>query len=207
LVLLFRRLAWVLGFAMGPYGCMERTWKPFNPLLGETFEVDLDNGVRFFAEQVPLKSAALITISSATAFLVYPQDSRPTRPRIPKRRVCDCRADQRLSCCALLQRRTAFLTLITPQCYVQVSHHPPIGVGHGENDNWTYDIVSAPSTKFLGNSVEIYPIGAAPLLYLDGSCPLRVAARSSWSLTHIVGRARIFTAYCQVAYALFRSRC
>ena len=42
----------MLGFAMGPYGCMERTWKPFNPLLGETFEVDLDNGVRFFAEQV-----------------------------------------------------------------------------------------------------------------------------------------------------------
>lgn len=41
----------------------------------------------------------------------------------------------------------------------QVSHHPPIGVGHGENENWTYDIVSAPSTKFLGNSVEVYPIG------------------------------------------------
>jgi Oxysterol-binding protein len=46
------RLAWVLGFAMGPYGCMERTWKPFNPILGETFEVELDKGVRFFAEQV-----------------------------------------------------------------------------------------------------------------------------------------------------------
>lgn len=87
----YERLAWVLGFAMGPYGCMERTWKPFNPILGETFEVDLDRGVRFFAEQV--------------------------------------------------------------------SHHPPIGVGHGENENWTYDIVSAPSTKFLGNSVEIYPVG------------------------------------------------
>ena len=47
-----KRLAWVLGFAMGPYGCMERTWKPFNPILGETFEIDLDRGVRFFAEQV-----------------------------------------------------------------------------------------------------------------------------------------------------------
>ncbi len=52
-VLFICRLAWVLGFAMGPYGCMERTWKPFNPILGETFEVDLDKGVRFFAEQVP----------------------------------------------------------------------------------------------------------------------------------------------------------
>ena len=37
---------------MGPYGCMERTWKPFNPILGETFELDMDKGVRFFAEQV-----------------------------------------------------------------------------------------------------------------------------------------------------------
>jgi Oxysterol-binding protein len=51
-------------------------------------------------------------------------------------------------------------------CRVQVSHHPPIGVGHGENDNWTYDIVSAPSTKFLGNSVEIYPVGE-PILLLS----------------------------------------
>ena len=42
----------MLGFAMGPYGCMERTWKPFNPILGETFELDMDKGVRFFAEQV-----------------------------------------------------------------------------------------------------------------------------------------------------------
>ena len=30
------------------------------------------------------------------------------------------------------------------------------------NDKWVYDIVSAPSTKFMGNSVEIYPVGACP---------------------------------------------
>jgi hypothetical protein len=41
----------------------------------------------------------------------------------------------------------------------QVSHHPPIGAGHGETELWTYDLVSAPKTKFLGNSVEVYPIG------------------------------------------------
>ena len=58
---------------------------------------------------------------------------------------------------------------------MQVSHHPPIGVGHGENDNWTYDIVSAPSTKFLGNSVEIYPIGV-PTLVLEGSSCWKAAA-------------------------------
>ena len=45
-------MAWVVAFTMGPYGAMERTWKPFNPILGETFEVDLEGGVRFFAEQV-----------------------------------------------------------------------------------------------------------------------------------------------------------
>ena len=42
---------------------------------------------------------------------------------------------------------------------LQVSHHPPISAAHAENDKWVYDIVSAPSTKFMGNSVEIYPVG------------------------------------------------
>ena len=46
--------------------------------------------------------------------------------------------------------------------FLQVSHHPPISAGHAENDKWVYDIVSAPSTKFMGNSVEIYPVGACP---------------------------------------------
>ena len=62
-----------------------------------------------------------------------------------------------------------------------MSHHPPIGVGHGENDNWTYDIVSAPSTKFLGNSVEIYPIGA-PSPFLYSKCVAGLAASFWWSL-------------------------
>ena len=43
------------GFCIGPFGGNERTWKPFNPILGETFELDLpSNGVRFLAEQVQL---------------------------------------------------------------------------------------------------------------------------------------------------------
>ena len=47
------RLAWVVGFTMGPFPGNERTWKPFNPILGETFELDLpESGVRFVAEQV-----------------------------------------------------------------------------------------------------------------------------------------------------------
>ena len=44
--------------------------------------------------------------------------------------------------------------------FVQVSHHPPVGAAHGEHQDWQYDMVSAPTTKFLGNSVDIFPIGA-----------------------------------------------
>ena len=37
---------------MGPFPGNERTWKPFNPILGETFELSMDNGLKFIAEQV-----------------------------------------------------------------------------------------------------------------------------------------------------------
>ena len=84
-------LAWVVGFTMGPFGAIERPYKPFNSVLGETFEYTTPAGARYLAEQV--------------------------------------------------------------------SHHPPIGAGHGEGELWAYDLVSAPKTKFLGNSVEVYPIG------------------------------------------------
>ncbi len=57
---LWCRLAWVAGFCIGPFGGNERTWKPFNPILGETFELDLPtNGVRFLAEQVRHSHAVL----------------------------------------------------------------------------------------------------------------------------------------------------
>ena len=48
--------------------------------------------------------------------------------------------------------------------WLQVSHHPPVGAAHAENRDWEYDMVSAPTTKFLGNSIDIYPIGALALL-------------------------------------------
>ena len=41
----------------------------------------------------------------------------------------------------------------------QVCHHPPIGAGHAETPKWTYDITSAVKTKFMGNWVDIYPLG------------------------------------------------
>ena len=57
------------GFCIGPFGGNERTWKPFNPILGETFELDLPtNGVRFLAEQVQHSHAAVPCVS---IFQVY----------------------------------------------------------------------------------------------------------------------------------------
>lgn len=42
---------------------------------------------------------------------------------------------------------------------MQVCHHPPIGAAHAEGKGWTYDIVSAPTTRFNGNSVDVFPLG------------------------------------------------
>lgn len=45
-------MAYITAFAITPYGAIERAWKPFNPILGETFELECGNQVRFLAEQV-----------------------------------------------------------------------------------------------------------------------------------------------------------
>jgi len=96
----YKRMALVCAFTMGPFAAVERPWKPFNPVLGETFQLDkTDKGIKYIAEQV--------------------------------------------------------------------SHHPPIGASHAENDLWEYDLVSAPKTKFLGNSVEVYPVGRTRIKLKD----------------------------------------
>jgi hypothetical protein len=87
----YMRMVYASTWAVSVYFALQRTWKPFNPILGETYEMVNHRGVTFIAEQV--------------------------------------------------------------------SHHPPMGVAHGENEHFTYDITSKLKTKFLGNSVEVYPIG------------------------------------------------
>ncbi|CAN1135221.1 Oxysterol-binding protein-related protein 3A [Linum perenne] len=84
-------LAIAASFFISVYYAFQRTWKPFNPILGETYELTNHGGISFIAEQV--------------------------------------------------------------------SHHPPISAGHAENEHFTYDITSKVKTKFLGNSIEIYPLG------------------------------------------------
>jgi len=95
-----QRIAWVAAFAVSLYPATERCYKPFNPILGETFEWhDLSRDVHLMSEQV--------------------------------------------------------------------SHHPPIGAAFASAKDWTYQIVSAPKTKFLGNSLEVYPVNRTRITMKD----------------------------------------
>ncbi|EEF30051.1 oxysterol-binding protein-related protein 3A [Ricinus communis] len=87
----YMRLVYAASFFISVYYAYQRTWKPFNPILGETYELVNHGGLTFISEQV--------------------------------------------------------------------SHHPPISAGHAESEHFTYDITSKVKTKFLGNSIEIYPLG------------------------------------------------
>ncbi|RRT55226.1 hypothetical protein B296_00030559, partial [Ensete ventricosum] len=87
----YMRLVYASSWAISVYYAYQRTWKPFNPILGETYEMVNHGGITFIAEQV--------------------------------------------------------------------SHHPPMSAAHAENEHFIYDITSKLKTKFLGNSVEVYPVG------------------------------------------------
>ncbi|KAA8518912.1 hypothetical protein F0562_016314 [Nyssa sinensis] len=87
----YMRLVYASSWFITIYYACQRTWKPFNPILGETYELVNHGGITFIAEQV--------------------------------------------------------------------SHHPPMSAGHAENDHFVYDITSKVKTKFLGNSLDIYPLG------------------------------------------------
>ncbi|XP_010910048.1 oxysterol-binding protein-related protein 3A [Elaeis guineensis] len=91
----YMRLVYTSSWAISVYYAYQRTWKPFNPILGETYEMVNHGGITFIAEQV--------------------------------------------------------------------SHHPPMGAAHAENEHFIYDITSKLRTKFLGNSIEIYPVGRTRL--------------------------------------------
>ncbi|KVH97154.1 Oxysterol-binding protein [Cynara cardunculus var. scolymus] len=55
------------------------------------------------------------------------------------------------------------------QKMAEVSHHPPMSAAHAENEHFVYDITSKVKTKFLGNSLDVYPLGRTRLkLKKDG---------------------------------------
>ena len=62
---------------------------------------------------------------------------------------------------------------------MQVCHHPPIGAAHAEGKGWTYDIVSAPTTRFNGNSVDVFPLGVCQII------PAAFAFRFRVSCSHL----------------------
>lgn len=136
-------MAWVAGFCLGPFGSNERTWKPFNPILGETFELDFD---------VPATS------SSADGANGEEEEGAPKE-----------------------QKKGRFLA-------EQVSHHPPIGAAHAEAPRWSYDIVSAPTTKFLGNSIDIYPVGRSRIHLKEKEETYSLVPPNSKAHNLIVGR-------------------
>ncbi|XP_051134320.1 oxysterol-binding protein-related protein 3C [Andrographis paniculata] len=87
----YMRMVYAASWAVSVYFAYQRTWKPFNPILGETYEMANHGGITFISEQV--------------------------------------------------------------------SHHPPMSAGHAENEHFTYDVTSKLRTKFLGNSLDVYPVG------------------------------------------------
>nr|KAJ0227504.1 hypothetical protein LSAT_V11C100042580 [Lactuca sativa] len=69
---------------------------------------------------------------------------------------------------ALQQTWKPFNTILG-ETYEMVSHHPPISDAHVENEYFVYDITSKVKTKFLGNSIDVYPLGRTHLkLKKDG---------------------------------------
>ncbi|KAL8196002.1 hypothetical protein R6Q57_025002 [Mikania cordata] len=97
----YMRLVYTASWFISVYYALQRTWKPFNPILGETYEMVNHCGITFIAEQV--------------------------------------------------------------------SHHPPISAAHAENEHFVYDMTSKVKTKFLGNSLDVYPLGRTRLkLKKDG---------------------------------------
>lgn len=119
------RLAKVTAFAVAVYSTMERAKKPFNPILGETYELKMDDGSTYLAEQV--------------------------------------------------------------------SHHPPIGAGHVETKNFTYDITSAVTTKFMGNWVDVFPVGRTRIKLHKSGEVFNIVPPNSRVNNLIIGRIWIDT--------------
>uniref|UniRef100_M4CZG6 Oxysterol-binding protein n=1 Tax=Brassica campestris TaxID=3711 RepID=M4CZG6_BRACM len=52
------RMVYASTWAISVYYAYQRTWKPFNPILGETYEMTNHNGINFIADHHPPMSAA-----------------------------------------------------------------------------------------------------------------------------------------------------
>ncbi|XP_058087838.1 oxysterol-binding protein-related protein 3C-like isoform X1 [Magnolia sinica] len=48
----YMRMVYATSWAISVYYAYQRTWKPFNPILGETYEMVNHGGITFLVEQV-----------------------------------------------------------------------------------------------------------------------------------------------------------
>lgn len=59
-------------WAISVYYAYQRTWKPFNPILGETYEMVNHEGITFIAEQVNFSSFSFFFSLIETRFTFSP---------------------------------------------------------------------------------------------------------------------------------------
>ena len=76
----------------------------------------------------------------------------------------------------------------------RVSHHPPIGAGHVKTKSfWPYDITSATTTKFMGNWVDVFPVGRTRITLHKTGETFNIVPPSSRVNNLIIGRIWIDT--------------
>lgn len=130
------QLCLVAAFSVSSYSTtVHRTAKPFNPLLGETYELDrLDEyGYRSICEQVRKKTPST---SSHVHFTHCPAVENHTRMSV--------------------------LPLLTPTdtTHSQVSHHPPAAAHHVTSQRgWTLWQHITIDSKFRGKYISVVPLG------------------------------------------------
>lgn len=56
-------------WAISVYYAYQRTWKPFNPILGETYEMVNHGGITFISEQVRSQGVNFLLVSSVVMLL------------------------------------------------------------------------------------------------------------------------------------------
>jgi len=128
------------------YYALQRTWKPFNPILGETYEMVNHGGITFVAEQVSFWSVFIFcddAFDRSRSFFFSP-------PSIQDYRLLDINWYFTVIILLVLHCLCCLVLISFTNCFSsQVSHHPPMSVGHVENEHFIYDISSKVKTKFF----------------------------------------------------------
>eukprot|EP00899_Mesostigma_viride_P017933 jgi/Mesvir1/26140/Mv06851-RA.1 len=73
----------------------------------------------------------------------------------------------------------------------QVGVQPNLAVAHAENEHWSYTVTSSPRTKFLGNAVEVYPVGRTCILFKKAGVSISLVPPISKAYNILMGRTWI----------------